>query len=141
MFSFSLLHSPSIISGEFLDQQSQVDNSCSCRLNLMTQEEIVQRYYGLCYRYHCSRFGYHWSMEDTKTTCSSPKDILMTLRARDDLQLNTLSAREKCRNGYGFIKWFFKPNASSLIKTYGSILSASGSLEGCGMLRRPFSIA
>ena len=75
MCSFSLLHSPSIISGEFLDQQSQVDNSCSCRLNLMTQEEIVQRYYGLCYRYHCSRFGYHWSMEDTKTTCSSPKDI------------------------------------------------------------------
>ena len=76
-----------------------------------------------------------------KRLAAVPKTFLMTLRARDDLQLNTLSAREKCWNGYGFIKWFFKPNASSLIKTYGSILSASGSLEGCGMLRRPFSIA
>ena len=55
--------------------------------------------------------------------------------------LNTLSARDKFWNGYGFIKWFFKPKASSPSKTYGSVLSDCGSLEGCGMLRRPYSLA
>ena len=60
---------------------------------LLKSELIAQRYYGLFYRYHCNRFSCCWSMENTNTTCSNLKDIFMTFRARDDLWLNTLSAR------------------------------------------------
>ena len=99
----------------------------------------MQRYYGLCHRCHSLAIIGLWRTR--KRLEATPETFSLTLRARDDLQLNTLSAKDKCWNGYGLIKWFFKPNASFPMKTYGSILSDCGSLEGCGMLRRPFSIA
>ena len=42
---------------------------------LISWQWLVYSDYRFYCRYHCSRFGYHWSMEDTKTTYRNLKGI------------------------------------------------------------------